>query len=477
MLNNFTKSMIHQMARKTGTPLTRRHWEILDFAYGYYRRHKVGPLFYVLQQQAGASQQELDTLFPAGLQSVYLWTGIPIQSPSQLCKPLAEIQVADFRHVYFDHNATTYLREEVRRTLLSHFQAPLSFGNPSSSTHLGKAAADQVHQARARIARTLKVSPSEIFFTGSGSEANNLAIKGAAFRHLETGGHIISSRVEHASVLETLKWLAGIGFKVTLLDVEPDGRVSPEAVRSAIREETILVAIMAANNEIGTIMPLGEIGPLCRARGIPVMTDAVQAYGKIPLHPKESGIRMLSLSGHKIYAPKGVGAIFVDESLSIVPLIHGGEQEMGLRSGTENVGYIMALGQAAELAHREMKTEAGRLRQIQERFLSELKRHVPNARLNGPLTHRLPNNLNIGFPNVDSGALLLSLDQIGIYVSSGSACSAGSKETSHVIRAIGVDTERYGILRFSFGRRTTESDIDYLFTYLPEILRQLRQPG
>jgi len=474
MLNNYLKTLIHQMARKTGTVLTRRHWEILDFAHVYHAAHRVGPLFFILKQQVRATQAELRTLFPNGLQSVYQWVGIPIQSPDQLCKPLVSVQVRDLRQVYFDHNATTYIRDEVRRVMVDHLGDPRGFGNPSSSTHLGKAAADLIHRARNQIAASLKVSPAEIYFTGSGSESNNLAIKGTVFRHLKTGGHIVSTRVEHASVLETLEWVRSLGFDVTLLDVESDGRIAVETVRQAIRLDTILVAVMAANNEIGAIMPLAEIGALCRQRGIPFMTDAVQAYGKIPIHPKKDGISLMSLSGHKIYGPKGVGAIFVDEGVLLVPLIHGGEQEMGLRSGTENVGHILALGRAAELAHQEMRAETRRLRGLQHRFIEKLKTHVPDARINGGMTHRLANNLNIAFPGVDSGALLLSLNQIGVYVSAGSACSAGSRESSHVIRALGVDTEKYGILRFSFGLRTSESDIDYLFDYLPDILAQLQ---
>jgi cysteine desulfurase len=317
------------------------------------------------------------------------------------------------------------------------------------------------------------VNPAEIIFTGCGSEANNLALKGIAFQHLEKKGHIISSKVEHPSILRTLDFLQKIGFEVTYLDVNEEGRVLPQAVQAHLRKNTILVALMAANNEIGVINPVGEIGRICQKAGVPLMVDAIQAFGKIPLAPKEMGISILTMSGHKIYAPKGVGAVYIDEGISLIPLIHGGGQEFGLRSGTENVSSILAFGQAAKLSHREMVQENKRLFDLRKFFLSELRQIVPNFVVNGSLQDRLANNLNIGFPHVDSGSLLLSLNQIGIYVSAGSACSAGSREASHVIKALGIDTNHYGIIRFSFGLQTSEEDLEYLFRYLPKILSQL----
>ncbi len=472
-MNNLTKTLINRMSRATGTVLTDEHWSVLEYAHTYYEKHKVGPLYQNIKRYTGTTREDIERLFPYGLNSVYTWVGIPIHSANTLCKPLATVDVDDFREVYLDYNATTPVRKEVARTLIVHYEASSSFGNPSSSTNLGKRAYDAVYGARVEIADCLGVSPEEIVFTGCGSEAINLAIKGIAFQHLDEKGHIISSNVEHPAVLRTLDFLQQIGFQVTLLKVGQEGRVSAQLVQDSLREDTILVTIMAANNEIGAINPVDEIGAICRAAGVPFMTDAIQAFGKIALAPKEMGISLLTMSGHKIYAPKGVGALYVDEEISLTKLIHGGGQEFGLRAGTENVASIAAFGQAARLIHAEMAQENDRLLGLRDFFLTELGKIAPDFIVNGSLENRLANNLNIGFPNVDSGSLLLSLNQIGVYVSAGSACSAGSKDDSHVIKALGVDTDYYGTIRFSFGLQTTREDLEYLFKYLPAILEQL----
>jgi cysteine desulfurase len=424
-------------------------------------------------KNTGASKEDIERLFPHGLNSVYTWVDIPIHSTSNLCKPVPTVNVEDYREVYLDHNATTYLREEVKRLLNDYYGGALGFGNPSSSTNLGKEAYNLVQTARNHIADCLKVEAKEIFFVGGGSEANNLAMKGIAFQHLEKKGHIITNKIEHPSVLQTSRFLEEIGFDVTYLDVDKEGYVSPKSVQDHIRKDTILVAIMAANNEIGTINPIGEIGQICRAAHVPLMVDAVQAFGRMNLYPKDMGISLLSISGHKIYAPKGVGALYVDKEISVTPLIHGGGQESGLRAGTENVGSIAALGEASRLIYAEMEEENKRLIELRDFFLAQLREIVPNCIVNGSLEKRLPQNLNIGFPNTDSGALLLSLNQIGVYVSAGSACGAGGSEASHVIKAIGVDTDYYGTLRFSFGLRTTKEDLEYVFKSLPSILKKL----
>ncbi len=474
-MNNFVKTMIYQMARQTGTSITPEHFRVLEFAYDYYRKNKIGPMYHILKTNLGITRDRLKELFPHELQSVYTWVGIPIQSSANICKPAATLKVDDYRQVYFDHNATTYLRDEIKRILIDYFKGKYGFGNPSSSTDLGRAAYEHIYNARVEIARTLKVSPFEIYFTSGGSEGNNTAIKGIAMKHLKAKGHIISTKTEHPSVLSTLSWLKKTGFSITLVDVDKKGFVRPEYVENAICENTILVSVMGVNNEIGTINPIEEISRICRAKNIPFVVDGVQMYGKIPVNPKKLGISAFVLSGHKIYAPKGIGAIYVDKNLALEPLIHGGEQEAGFRAGTENVGYIMALGKAAGLIHLEMEEENKRLCGLRDFFLENLEKNVPGYIINGTIENRLPNNLNIGFPDVDSGALLLSLNQIGIYVSSGSACSSGSKEASHVIKALGVDTDRYGIIRFSFGKKNTTDDIKYLFKYLPEILSQLKK--
>ncbi|MGK5090798.1 TusE/DsrC/DsvC family sulfur relay protein [Deltaproteobacteria bacterium TL4] len=474
-MNNYIKVMIYQMARRTGTTLTQKHLDILTFANEYYYKNKVGPLYHVLKNKLGVTKQELQQLFPHGLYSVYLWVGIPIQSPNELCKPMAKLEITNPREVYLDHNATTYLRDEVKKILVDYFSGVHGYGNASSSTALGKVAYEKIFDARSQIAKILKVSSAEIVFTSGGSEANNLALKGIAFNHLERKGHIVSSKIEHSSVLKTLAWLEQLGFKVTLLDCDEKGLISPQSVASAIRQDTILVSIMAVNNEIGTINPLEQIAGICSARNVPLMVDAVQAFGKLPLSPKKLGIALLSFSGHKIYAPKGVGGLFVDERLQLAPLIHGGGQGFGLRAGAENVGDLMALGRAAALSYAGRKTEQRRMKQLRDLFIDKLNTLVPGYIINGDLEQRLPQNLNVGFPGVDSGALLLSLNQIGVYASSGSACSSGSEEVSHVIQALKVDTDHYGVIRFSFGLNTTAEDLDYLFKYLPEILSQLKK--
>jgi cysteine desulfurase len=461
------------MSKVSETELTDEHIRILDYVQRYYERHKVGPLFQNLKKHMGVTREDIDHLFPYGLNSVYTWVGIPIHSADQVCKPLATIQVKDFRQVYLDYNGTTPLRKEIVESLVEYTNSSEGFGNPSSSTPLGKFAYDTVREARFEIASCLDVKSEDIIFTGCGSEANNLAIKGIAFQHLDRKGHIISSKVEHASVLQTLAFLQQIGFDVTYLDVDSGGVISPQAVQDALKPETILVAIMAVNNEVGSINPVHKIGSICQSAGIPFMVDAIQAFGKIPLCPKEMGISLMSMSGHKLYAPKGVGALYVAESISLTPLIHGGGQEFGLRAGTENVGSIAAFGKAAKLSYLEMTRESERLLTLRNYFLAELREIVPDFIINGSLESRLSNNLNIGFPGIDSGSLLLSLNQIGIYVSAGSACSAGSREVSHVIKALGVDTDHYGVIRFSFGLQTAKDDLDYLFEYLPEILKQL----
>ncbi len=465
------------MSRRTGTEITARHLQILEFANEYYYKNRVGPLYNILKNKLGAEKKELEALFPNGLFSVYSWIGIPIQDPNHACKPIAEVEIDDFREVYFDHNSTTELRDEVKNALSDFYTDDTSFGNPSSSNKPGKSAYETVFNARSELAAVLDVSPTEIIFTGCGSEANNTAIKGIAFQHLGKRKHIISNKTEHPSVLNTLSWLEKNGFEITLLDVPPSGIVSPEEIRQAIRRNTILIAVMAVNNEIGTINPIEEIGAICRENRIIFMVDAVQAFGKLPLYPKRIGIDLMSFSAHKIHGPKGIGALYVDDRTELVPLIHGGEQEFSRRAGTENTGSILAFGKAATLANKERSREFKRLESLHEHFLQNLESQVPGWVLNGSRENKLPNVLNIGFPDVDSGALLLSLNQIGIYVSSGSACSSGSHEESHVIKALGVNVEKYGSIRFSLGRSNTIEDIDYLFQYLPDILKQLKLNG
>lgn len=390
------------------------------------------------------------------------------------CKPCAEIKVNDFREVYLDSNGTTYIRDEIVKLLKDYYDGVYGYANPSSSTVQGHYTFDIMNSSRKTIADCLMVDTEEIYFTGSGSESNNLAIKGIAFKHLDKKGHIITTKIEHPSVLRTMEYLETLGFLVTYIDVDKLGRISPEDIKNSIKENTILVSVMAANNEIGTINPIKEIGDICREYNIPFMVDAIQAFGKIPLKPKEWGISLLTFSGHKIYAPKGIGGIYVENGLSLVPIIHGGGQEYGLRAGTENVGHIMALGMATKLAYNEMNDESNRFLELRKFFLEEIEKIEPDYIVNGLLENRLPNNLNIGFPLLDSSAIIRSLNNIGISVSPGSACSSKRIKTSHVLEAIGTDTKNYASIRFSFGLNTSKEDLEYLFKYLKKIIYILK---
>ncbi len=463
------------MSRATQTEITSRHEEILEYAYKYYEKNGSAPLYYNFKKQIGATKKEINSLFPNGLYSIYTWLGIPILTADNPCKPAAKIQVEDYREVHMDHNGTTYIRPEVSDILLKYYSGKLGYGNPSSSSIQGKKAYDLIESSRETIAQCLSVNTEEICFTGSGSEANNLAVKGIAYKNLDSYGHIITSKIEHPSVLRTIEYLEEIGFRATYLDVEKDGIVSSGSVKDALRNDTILVSIMAVNNEIGTINPIAEIGSICREREIPLFVDAVQAFGRMPMLPKEMGISLLSISGHKIYAPKGIGCIFIDQEVEVLPVIHGGDQESGIRAGTENVGHIISLAKAAELIQSEMVSEQKRLKELRDFFLTELYKIEPGIQINGTMEYRVSNNISIAFPGVDSGALLLSLNSIGIYVSAGSACSAGKIETSHVLNALGVDIENYGTIRFSFGLKTNMEDIRYFLKYIPEILKQARE--
>ena len=475
MIPNVVHSLIHEMARRTGTSVTDEHVALLDYAYHYFEKNRVGPLYQNIKRNTGASRDDIQRLFPSALNSVYTWVGIPIHSPDENCKPMAKIDVDNPREVYLDHNATTYLRDEVKELLVRHYSKRDIFGNPSSSTSAGKEAYDLVAEARDRIAGCLRVGSDEIVFTGGGSEANNLAIKGVAELCTNGPAHFITSKTEHSAVLEPMRHLESRGHSVTYLDVEPEGHVAPATLRAALRPDTALVAIMAVNNEIGVINPLDEIGAICREVDVPLFVDAIQGFGRIPLDPKAQGITMLSMSGHKIYGPKGVAALYVDDHQRLAPMLHGGGQEGGRRSGTENVDAILAFGRAAELIHAEREPEHARQTALRDYFLERLRDIEPELVINGSLHNRTPHNLSVGFQGIDSGSLLLSLNQIGVYVSAGSACHAGGVESSHVIDALGANNGEFGTIRFGTGLRTSQDDLDYVLEHLPRILRLLRE--
>jgi len=377
------------------------------------------------------------------------------------------------RLVYADNAATTSTSPAVLEAMMPYFGAV--YGNPSSLHQKGREAKAAITAAREKIASILGVKPGEIYFTASGSEADNWAIKGAAHAYQNKGKHIISTKIEHHAVLHSMQALEKEGFEVTYLDVDSDGRVSPEAVVAAMRDDTILVEVMYANNEIGTIEPIREIAAAVKARNPKclVFTDAVQAVGAIEINIPELGVDMLSLSGHKIHAPKGIGALYIRNGVRVLPLIDGGGQERSKRGGTENVAYIVGLAKALEDAVAGI-SENARVEAMRNRLMDEITK-LPHTRLNGPREGRLPGNVNVSFEYIEGESLLLLLDMAGICASTGSACSSSSLEPSHVLLSIGVPVEQaHGSLRLSIGRDTTDEDIDYILEKLPPIVQRLR---
>jgi cysteine desulfurase len=375
------------------------------------------------------------------------------------------------RRVYLDHNASTPVHPEVLAAMLPYFAE--QYGNPSSIHGFGREARDAVEAAREEIARFLRVTHDEIVFTSGGTESDNLAIKGVA--HARGAGHIITSAVEHHAVLRTCQALERAGFAVTYLPVDGTGMVDPDAVRRALRPDTILITIMFANSEVGTIMPMAEIGRIARERGIPFHTDGVQAFGKIPFDVAELGVGLLSCSSHKIYGPKGLGALYIRKGTKMVSIQHGGDHERRRRAGTENVPAIVGFGKAVALRARDMHEEARRVRRLRDRLWDGVHGRVPEVRLNGHPTERLPGTLNLSFRGVEAESLILALDLKGIGASAGSACTSGSLEPSYVITAMGVPTDwALGALRCSLGRSTSDADIDYVLEMLPPAVERIR---
>ena len=375
--------------------------------------------------------------------------------------------------IYMDYAATTPTDKRVVAAMLPYFEEV--FGNPSSLHAFGQEAGAAVEGARARIASFLGATPPEIIFTSGGTESDNFAIKGVAYANRKRGDHIITSSIEHRAVLETCRFLEVEGFRVTYLPVNGEGLVDPAAVAGAITDRTVLVSIMHANNEIGTIQPIAEIGKLVREREIYFHTDAVQTFGHLPLKPAELNVDLLSASAHKLYGPKGAGLLYVRKGTRIVPFMNGGEQESGRRASTLNVPGIVGFGKAVELAGGELAEETARLTALRDRFIRGLADRVEGIRLNGHPVLRLPNSVSISVPHVEGEGMLLSLDMMGIACSTGSACSSAGVEASHVLTAIGQPPElAHGSLRFSLGRSTKESDIDAVLETLPPIVARLR---
>lgn len=370
---------------------------------------------------------------------------------------------------YFDNSATTRVKEEVINEMFPYLS--VEYGNPSSIYSIGRNAKRAIEEARRKVASLINCRPEEIYFTSCGSESDNTALKGIAYLNENKGKHIITSKIEHPAILHSCQNLEKHGFDVTYLDVDENGFVNLESLKSSIRDDTILISIMFANNEIGTIEPIKEIAEIAHNNNIIFHTDAVQAAGNIPIDVQKMGIDMLSLSGHKIYAPKGIGALYVKKGIEFERFMDGGHQEKNKRAGTENVAEIVGLGKAAEIAEKNLVEYQEKLRSLRDYCLEEIKKNVPNIHINGTMEKRLPGNINVSFNNIDSNELLFRLDEFGICASGGSACSSGDNNPSHVLTAIGVPSElARSAVRFTFGDFNSKDDVDYLVKCLKEIV-------
>jgi cysteine desulfurase len=376
------------------------------------------------------------------------------------------------RTIYLDHAATTALDPRVLDVMLPYFTT--EFGNASSIYTLGRHAMQAIDSAREQVADVLGCRPTEIAFTGCGSESDNLAIKGIAFASQKKGNHLITSSIEHHAVLHTCQYLERFGFKTTYLPVDEYGRVNPGDVERAITDQTILVSIMYANNEVGTVEPVTEIGRICRARKIPFHIDAVQAGGALPLDVSALNADLLTLSAHKFYGPKGVGILYVRQGMRLLPQLQGGSQERGRRAGTENVAGIVGAATALYLAYEDLPRVMPRITALRDRLIAGLLT-IPASRLTGHPTERLPNNASFCFEGVEGESILLNLDLLGIAASTGSACTSGSVDPSHVLIAMGLPPEwSHGSLRLTLGKENTDADVDTILDVLPKIVEKLR---
>ena len=373
--------------------------------------------------------------------------------------------------VYLDHAATTPVDEEVLEAMQDFFSK--KFGNASSLHSWGREAREALEESREKVAKLINADANEIIFTGSGTESDNLAIKGIAYKHRK--GHVITSKIEHPAVLETCKYLEKKGFDVTYLPVDKYGLVDPKQVEEAIRDDTILISIMHANNEIGTIEPIEEIGKIAKKHGIPFHTDAVQSVGKIEVDVKKLNVDLLSMSSHKIYGPKGVGALFIKHGIKIEPILHGGGHEYGLRSSTENIAGIVGFAKACELAKKRLHEDAEKMKKLRDKIIKETLK-IEESYLTGHPEKRLPNNASFYFKGIEGESLVLMLDAKGIATSTGSACSSKKLQASHVLLAIGIKPEdAHGSLRVTLGRENSEEEIDYFLEVLPQVVEELRK--
>lgn len=376
--------------------------------------------------------------------------------------------------IYMDNAATTPVREEVLAEVLPYFRE--YYGNASSVYAIAKESKKALERARKQVADAIGAKPEEIYFTAGGSESDNMALRGVAEAMSAKGKHIITTKIEHHAILHTCEYLEKHGYEVTYLDVDEMGKVRLEELEKAIRPETILISVMFANNEIGTIQPIAEIGALAREKGIYFHTDAVQAVGHVPVDVEKMHIDLLSISGHKLGAPKGIGAIYIRKGVKVSPLIFGGAQEKKMRAGTENIPGIVGLGKAAELAVAELEQTRERLTALRDKLIHGILEKIPYSRLNGDPVDRLPGNCNISFAYIEGESMLLLLDALGIAASSGSACTSGSLDPSHVLLAIGLPHEEaHGSLRLTLDRENTEEEVDFVLEKLPGIVQRLRE--
>ena len=379
------------------------------------------------------------------------------------------------KRVYLDHNATSPMDPRVLEAMLPYYKE--RFGNASSVHEFGRTARMAVEDARDTVGKFINAAnPNEIVFTSGGTESDNFAIKGITHALRKKGNHIITSLIEHGAVLNTCKFLEKEGFEVTYVPVDKYGVVDVDVLKNSLTDKTILVSVMLANNEVGTIEPLKEIAEIVQKKGVLLHTDAVQAMGKIPVNVQELGVDLLSLSGHKIHAPKGVGALYIRKGVKITSYQHGGHHERARRAGTENVPGIVGLGKAIEIAQKDMKKDTDYILSLRERLYNGIKNNIKEVSLNGHPDKRLPNTLNIGFKYLEGESILLNLDLEGIAVSTGSACTSGTLEPSHVLTSMKVDpADAQGAIRFSLGKENTEEEIDYVIKALPPIIERLRK--
>lgn len=375
---------------------------------------------------------------------------------------------------YFDHSATTAVDKEVFEAMKPYFVE--KFGNASSVYRLGKENKEAINIARMKVAEAINCKVNEVYFTSCGSESDNLAIKGIALVNSKRGNHIITSQIEHPAVINTCRSLEKQGYKVTYLRVNKEGFIDLDELEKSITPKTILISIMFANNEIGTIEPIKEIGKIAKNKNIYFHTDAVQAVGNIKIDVKELNIDLLSMSAHKFYGPKGVGALYVREGVKFNKIQDGGHQEKGKRAGTENIAGIVGIGEAIKIAYQNLDKYNNKLVELRDYFINKVKNNISNIKINGDMKQRLPGNINISFADIDGEELLLKLDEVGICVSTGSACSSGASDPSHVLIAIGLPTKlAYGSLRVTFGIDNTKEDVDFLVEHLIKIVNDMRK--